>query len=69
MMIKKIGVSNNLSIASICLNFTLENQYIDKVIIGVDNELILLQNIKLVREFNKIPKFLMDSQTLQFKKM
>ena len=55
-ILKKISVSSDISIASICVNFALKNEYIDKVIIGVDNELILLQNIKLIREFDRDSK-------------
>ena len=56
MILKKISVSSDISIASICVNFALKNEYVDKVIIGVDNELILLQNIKLIREFDRDSK-------------
>ena len=42
----------NISIGELALNFVNENEYIDKIIIGVDSSNQLDQNIKMVKNWN-----------------
>jgi len=55
-LIRLQGISNNLNlpIASLCLNFVLFNQNIDKVVIGVDSLDNLKQNIACIENKSKV---------------
>jgi aryl-alcohol dehydrogenase-like predicted oxidoreductase len=44
--LRNLSVRSGISINSICLNFALQNTFVDKVIIGVDNILQLKNNIR-----------------------
>jgi aryl-alcohol dehydrogenase-like predicted oxidoreductase len=51
-LLHELSISRDIPIASICLNYVLNDTRIDKVIIGVDNSEILQQNIELVNKFD-----------------
>jgi aryl-alcohol dehydrogenase-like predicted oxidoreductase len=46
--LKKYAIDRKLSVAQVALNFTLQNKYIDGVLIGVDNEMQLKENVKSI---------------------
>ena len=46
LMVRKIASENNISIATLALNYVYQQNYIDKVLIGVDNVKQLQENIK-----------------------
>lgn len=52
-LLKKTAKENNISISSLCLNFVLNNSYIDKAVIGVDSLKQLKQNINEISDFRK----------------
>jgi aryl-alcohol dehydrogenase-like predicted oxidoreductase len=53
---RNISDSNELEIASLCLNYCLLNKFIDKVVIGVDSLANLKMNIELLSDFNEVEK-------------
>ena len=51
-LLTKLAKDNDTSVASICLNFVHENEYIDKVIIGVDSLNNLKDNLSSINKRN-----------------
>ena len=54
--IRNLGRRNNLSISSLCLNFAVLNNLIDKIIIGVDSLKNLEDNLKSIEDKKKVAK-------------
>ena len=52
-LLQQISAENNLPISSICINFAVNNKFIDKVIIGVDNNKNLCENLKSLEDKEK----------------
>jgi len=52
--LNSISKKENISIAAICLNFALLNEYIDKIIFGVDNIRNFYEIIHLSEELSKV---------------
>ena len=52
--IRRVSYSSGISIASLCLNFANTNQYIDKIITGIDNVEDLIDNIRVLSESEKV---------------
>ena len=53
--LEQLSISWNLPIASICLNYVLNDTHIDEVIIGVDNPELLTKNIGFINDINIVP--------------
>jgi len=57
--LNQISKKTGISISHLCLCFVMQNEFINKVVIGVDSEKNLLENIhynKKINEFRKISK-------------
>ena len=52
----KICESFNIPVGSVALNFVAQNQYVDKVVIGVDSLQQLQQNINMVHHWKEQPE-------------
>ncbi len=52
---------NSTNIDSLALNYVLQNKYIDKVLIGVDNHNQLISNINSINECNDYASFINES--------
>lgn len=63
--LKNLSISANISVASLCLNFVLENKYIDKVIIGLNSLSILKENLNYLGEHENVLKFVGSLRKLQ----
>jgi aryl-alcohol dehydrogenase-like predicted oxidoreductase len=49
-LIREIALKNELSIAQICLGFAINNIFINKVVIGIDNLFQLKENIRICQK-------------------
>lgn len=56
--IQKLSASTGISIASLCLNFAADNQFIDKIIIGVDSLSDLKDNLRILSENGPVQPYL-----------
>jgi uncharacterized protein len=56
--IQQLSASTGLSIASICLNFANNNNYIDNIIIGIDNLENLESNIQVLSEKENVQPYI-----------
>ncbi|MBD3231359.1 aldo/keto reductase [Candidatus Dependentiae bacterium] len=63
--LNKLAEELNLSISSICLNFAVLNDYIDKVVIGFDNLDHFKQDLFNLKQINEIKKI--ENNLLYFK--
>ena len=63
--LRNLGQKNNLSIGSLCLNFTVLNNLIDKIIIGVDNLKNLEDNLKSLEDKKKVAKIYTELANLK----
>ena len=54
----------NEPVSSLCLNFVLANNNIDKTIIGIDSEANLRENLKVIQSKNKINQIYQDLKSL-----
>lgn len=54
LLLEKVSKKYNISKASICLNYVLSNENIDKVVIGVDSIDQLKENIDNLKDFHKL---------------
>jgi len=54
--VQELACSNNIAVASLCLNYCLSNQFIDKVVIGVDSLANLKMNVDLLADYSKVEK-------------
>ena len=52
--IQQLAIENNISIASLALNYNLQQDYIDKILIGVDTFDQLVYNLSLINEDVKV---------------
>lgn len=50
--IREISINNDVSIGHLCLRFVIQNQWINKVVIGIDNIKQLTENINICNEGN-----------------
>lgn len=56
--IQRLSSSTGISIASLCLNFVADNQFIDKIIIGVDSLSDLRDNLRILSENGLVQPYL-----------
>ncbi len=63
--LRDLAADNKISIADICLNFASQNEYIDKVIIGVDSKNHLKKNLKNLDNFSVVKDIQCDLVNLQ----
>lgn len=56
--IQRLSSSTGISIASLCLNFAADNQFIDKIIIGVDSLSDLKDNLRILSENELVKPYL-----------
>ena len=61
----QLSLESSISIASLCLNYTLLNSKIDKVVIGVDNLKHLKENLDALNDKVNVNKYLNPLNTLQ----
>jgi predicted aldo/keto reductase-like oxidoreductase len=52
--IQQLSKTTAISIASLCLNFANNNEYIDKIIVGVDSVEDLKNNVEILNENEEV---------------
>ena len=57
--LRQLATINNITVAGLCLNFALSNEWVDKVIVGVDN----LQNLEEIIDAQKYQPEVKDIST------
>ena len=62
---RKLAKSSKLNISAICLNFTILNEFIDKVVIGVDNKENLLENIEDLKKIERVQSYMDELKQLR----
>lgn len=65
--LNKLADGLNVSISSLCLNFVLNNEFMDKVIIGVDSINNLKENLENLNDAEKVKRVMNRFFNLSFK--
>ena len=65
-LLESISRNSKLRISALCINFALLNEYIDKVVIGVDSKGNLIENIDDINFFEEVKKVYRKLQGLEF---